>query len=107
MNPSAMDWRGGKVTYWRLNALDERAELAQQMDNLQEDLAQVEFHNGALLDVGWYPARQQDGAFQVTVVLGSDWDRPIFKQRVTSFRELRTALMTAIDVACSAQSRGH
>jgi hypothetical protein len=46
-------WRGS----------DERLPLAEQVSDLKEDLAQVEYPAGVLLDVGWYPELSLDGTF--------------------------------------------
>ena len=40
---------------------------------LEQDLVQIQFHNGYGIDVGWYPEHDPSGCFIVTVFL-NDWE---------------------------------
>ncbi len=48
------NWRSGRVSFWDMSRLDVSQPLIDQLAELKEDLAQVEFANGIALDVGWY-----------------------------------------------------
>lgn len=49
------------------------------IDDLKEDLIHVEYVNGCLLDVGWYPEFQLDGCFKILVIQNYNWETPIFE----------------------------
>jgi len=101
VHPSDVDLRSGRVTQWQLDSLNANAPLDSQLDVLTEDLAQIEFGNGSLVDVGWYPECSRDGSFIVVAVRASDWDSPIFKATCTSMAELRTSIQAAVQAAMS------
>jgi len=106
MTPDVFDWKSGRVTYWDLGGLDEDVPLAAQLDELKEDLAQVEYPNAVLLDVGWYPEFSEDGGFVVSIAVDQDWDEPIFRKTCADVRALRELLLEAIAAASlAAQSR--
>src|SRR5262245_20214638 len=52
MNPSTFDWKSGTVDFWDLNEIDEAKPLGDQIDHLKEDLAQIRFPGGIVLDLG-------------------------------------------------------
>jgi hypothetical protein len=99
MKQEDIDWGCGHVTFWDLLGIDERVQLTAQVDELKEDLAQVAYPDGVLLDVGWYPEFSADGAFRVSVVRADDWDEPLFVERCQSVAQLKNALRTAVAVA--------
>nr|WP_286671028.1 MULTISPECIES: hypothetical protein [Pseudomonas] len=51
--------------------------IEHQLQNLKEDMLQVEYPSGFLLDVGWYPSFDTEGCFQVKIIKDFDWDFPI------------------------------
>lgn len=104
MKAEEFDWRGGRIASWELGRLEERR-LADQLDYLTEDLAQIEYQNGRLIDVGWFPDKALNGEFHIVVVSGADWDRPVFSASAGSLADLRVALARAIISAASASSR--
>lgn len=60
-------------------SFDEKSKIEDLIDNLKEDLIHVEYNNGCLLDVGWYPEFQLDGCFRIIVVRNYNWETPIFE----------------------------
>ena len=79
-----VDWLSGEVEFWDLDGVDVASDVAQQ--RLKEDLAQVAYPNGIVLDIGWYcDGREEEegtGAFGVIVAMGGEWQKPLFDARV-------------------------
>lgn len=98
-----VDFRPGHVIYDELR-LDQSRPLSQQRENLKEDLLQVEFPGGYLVDVGWYPEFSHEGAFRVLVIWGDDWSSPVWERQCSSISELRDALPAAVSQARTASS---
>lgn len=72
----ALTFTGGKVTHDDLSLLQDIA-IAKQANLLKEDMLQVEFAGGLLLDVGWYPEFDAKGDFRINVIRNFDWDQPV------------------------------
>ncbi|OPA85160.1 hypothetical protein BFW87_27380 [Pseudomonas fluorescens] len=72
----SLNFTGGTVTHDDLSHLQDIA-VAEQADLLKEDMLQVEFAGGLLLDVGWYPEFDATGGFHINVIKNFDWDRPV------------------------------
>ncbi|MFF2014910.1 hypothetical protein [Paenibacillus sp. NPDC058177] len=66
-----IDFSPGVVTY----------NVTQYLD--QEDIFQVTYHEGYVLDVGWY--RKE---FAVVVIKDSDWENPLLEKRCVKLDEL-------------------
>jgi hypothetical protein len=96
-----IDFSPGRVVYEEFTMTDEQ-ELGEQIDNLNEDLLQVEYAGGVLLDLGWYPAFNHTGQFQVRVIRNFTWDAPIFYAEVTKMDVLRSVLEAARRTATEA-----
>lgn len=47
-------------------------------DELKEDMLQVEYPGGYLLDVGWRPSFNLNGNFYICLIKDFDWDTPIY-----------------------------
>lgn len=52
--------------------------LNEQRDELKEDMLQVEYPGGYLLDVGWRPSFDINGKFYICLIKDFDWDIPIY-----------------------------
>lgn len=102
MGRDEIDWRAGEVAYWGMDDLDATAPLAGQRRELREDLAQVAYGRGVVIDVGWYPAGSMEGGFAVLVVRDRDWERPLSDQRCASVDALRACLRRAVEIAAAA-----
>lgn len=70
-----------RVTYDSLSALDLRQPVDVLVDDLGEDLLQITCANGDIVDVGWYPAWNEEGRLRVVAVRGQDWEAPVFSAR--------------------------
>ena len=97
-----IDWNSGRVVFWDMSFLDPRRPLGDQAADLKEDLAQIQYPEGILLDIGWYPSFSSEGHFIVTVVRDSDWDEPLFAEKQGTLHELMQSLQRAIIVAAEA-----
>lgn len=93
------DWKTGNVVFWDLDAIDESRPLADQAEDLKEDLAQVEYPAGRILDVAWYPEFSASGNFVVCVVQHGEWERPLFQQDADTIEDLKASIVEAIRIA--------
>lgn len=65
--------------YDELSILDFSKNKTEQVNKLDEDLFQLTFINGNIIDIGWYPAFEEDGEFIVQIICGENWDEPSYK----------------------------
>ena len=91
-----MLWNSGRIVYWDLDDIDEQKPLNVQSDHLKEDLAQVEYDGGTMLDIGWYPSFEPNGKVVVSVVKNGDWEAPVCRFVAKNVHELRKQIAIAI-----------
>jgi hypothetical protein len=84
----------GNITYDELSLLEDSA-IEDQVHNLKEDMLQVEYPDGFLLDVGWFPSFDAKGHFQIKVVKDYDWDSPTLTLTTQSIDTLGKLLLRA------------
>lgn len=65
--------------YDELSSLDFSKTIIEQVTKLDEDLFQITFNNGNILDIGWAPAFEEKGKFIIQVISNDDWEIPIYK----------------------------
>ena len=82
--------------------MDPSRSLQDQREDLKEDLAQVRYLNGLIVDVGWYPEFSEDGQFTVRVVADADWERPLFRMECSTISALMVTLRNACSIAAGA-----
>lgn len=99
MISSNFDWKTGSVVFWDLDAIDESRPLAEQTEHLKEDLAQIEYPAGVILDVGWYPEFAATGNFVVCVVQQGDWEQPAFRKIAFTIEDLQASIDEGIRIA--------
>ena len=104
MDMSIVDWRSGRVIHWDLSLIDVARPIAEQIDNLKEDLAQIEYPNDIVIDVGWHPEFRRNGRFVVSVIRHQDWERPLMQARCVLPKRLLMLLREAVSVAMNEQS---
>ena len=75
----------GKIIY-DSQMIDPDKRILDQLSALDEDLLQVEYAGGYLIDLGWYPSVEFDGGFLIFVLRDCDWDCPIVR---LSFRRIK------------------
>jgi hypothetical protein len=92
-------WKTGRVTFWDLDPVNEHTPLPDQADNLKEDMAQIEYPSGVLLDVGWFPEFARDGAFVIVVVRPGEFDRPLFRATANTVADFKSVMEKAVEFA--------
>ena len=60
-------------------------------DTQKEDMLQVEYPNGFLLDMGWYQDR-----YIISVIHNFDWANPVQQYETTETNQLPTLLTEAV-----------
>ncbi|WP_438866705.1 hypothetical protein [Pseudomonas sp. L1(2025)] len=90
----SLDFLQGKVTYDELSMLQDSG-IEHQAHNLKEDMLQVEYPHGFLIDVGWYPSFDAKGHFQVKVVKDYEWESPALTLTAQSISTLREQMLLA------------
>jgi len=64
---------------------------------LGEDMVQVRYENGFILDVGWYGKTfTLDGVFIINIIKDYKWDKPVYKKEYRSLTELYNGMNKAI-----------
>ena len=53
-------------------------DFSNQENCLLEDLLQISYADGYLLDLGWYPEFDANGNFKMQVIKDGNWDSPIY-----------------------------
>ena len=71
--------------------------LSEQLESLTEDLIQIEYDNGYLIDIGWYPEYDAEGNFIVQLIKDYNWENPIYKQGCKEDKQLKKILLKAIE----------
>jgi len=59
-----------------LSAIDFTQDIESQIMILDEDLLQLSFESGVIVDVGWYPAFEINGEFIINRIANGCWDTP-------------------------------
>lgn len=65
--------------YDEISAIDFDKSISDQINRLDEDLFQLIFNNGYIIDIGWYPSFEKDGQFIIQLVSDGDWGNPVCK----------------------------
>lgn len=71
--------------------------LDKQIDSLKEDMLQVEFPNGYILDVGWRPSFDISGTFYIYLIKDFDWENPIYNSSTRDIYSLEAEIMNALN----------
>lgn len=94
-----IDFKSGEILYDEFH-VDFSKTFSEQLDSLTEDLLQVKYGKGCLLDMGWYPEYEPDGRFVVQLIKSENWDEPEYRRNCRSQEELKEILEFAINLAC-------
>ena len=81
----------GKVTYNSFDISFDKP-FEQQIFSLNEDLVQVEYENGYLIDIGWYPECDPKGKIILQLIHDNDWSNPAKTVSVTTLEALYEAI---------------
>lgn len=68
--------------------VDPNRDLADQLEQLGEDLFQVEFPHELLVGIGWYPSHSASGQFRIFVIKACNWEEPLFDVRCKTLEDL-------------------
>lgn len=97
MRPEQFEWGTGVVRQWDLATFD--PERPPYPHDLKEDLAQIEYPAGVVIDIGWYPEFDRSGTFTLVVVENQDWEVPRYRTRCSSVAALCRAIPEAVRAA--------
>ena len=92
-----VDFKAGEITYNEFY-IDFDLPFENQEELLTEDLLQVEYKNGYLIDLGWYPEYDKNGKFIIQLIKDGNWNNPIYKQQCRDFKQLKIILNKAINM---------
>lgn len=90
-----LNLKNGKVLFDDFN-IPETEALELHADELKEDMLQVEFPNGYILDIGWRPSFDLRGNFFAVVVKNFDWEKPTYSATAHNLAELRVRAEEAL-----------
>ncbi|MFG1173928.1 hypothetical protein AAFN90_10085 [Erwiniaceae bacterium CAU 1747] len=88
---------GGVVTFDDFPIEEERS-LENYIDDLKEDMFQVEFPKGYVLDIGWRPSFEIKGKFYVVLIKDFNWSEPIYSATAKSVIELKGKINKALGI---------
>ncbi|MCR5771462.1 MAG: hypothetical protein K6G87_09560 [Butyrivibrio sp.] len=71
--------------------------MEEQWDNLHEDLIQVEYEGGLILDIGWYPECDPTGRFIINLIKDYNWENPLKKIETKNICEMYSGINTIMD----------
>ena len=71
-----VDIKNGTVEYDDISFLPEQFKAKDYVDYLKEDLLQIRFPDGFLIDIGWRPSFSMKGKFYILAVENSNWESP-------------------------------
>lgn len=89
--------QAGKIIYNEFH-IDFKKPFSEQLDALMEDLVQIDYEDGYLIDLGWHPEYNPQGNFFVQVIKDYNWEKPIYKQQSSDGKQLKELLLKAIDI---------
>lgn len=81
---SRIDFTPGKITHDDFD-LDSDSTLDEENDSLKEDMFQVLYPSGYVLDIGWYSGVRR---FIIHVIKDFDWEHPVKKIMCNDLNEL-------------------
>lgn len=91
-----VNFKSGEIIYNEFH-IDFSKPFSEQLDSLVEDLMQVKYADGYLLDVGWYPEYDADGKIVIQLIKAENWSNPKYKYSCRSLDELKKSLETVIN----------
>lgn len=85
----------GEVVYNNFHIISTKP-IEEQWDNLHEDLIQVEYEGGLLLDIGWYPECDPTGRFIINLIKEYNWENPLKRIEAKNIGEMYRAINAVI-----------
>ncbi|EFU2869856.1 Uncharacterised protein [Salmonella enterica subsp. enterica serovar Sanjuan] len=86
----------GEIVFNELS-LEKNIPLDKQQDFLKEDMLQVEFPCGYILDVGWRPSFDINGRFYIYLIKDFDWEEPVYSGNAGDIDSLLFEINQAIN----------
>jgi len=71
--------------------------LAEQLDELDEDIIQLEVDNTYIINLGYYPSHTIEGEFQVKIMKQFDWKQAIWTKTSKTPHGLLAILQEAVN----------
>jgi hypothetical protein len=93
-----IDLKGGKLKFNDFQ-INQNLSFKEQKWEYKEDLLQIYFDNGHLIDVGWCPEFEETGNFYIVVIKNYEWHKPIFERKCKNLNLLAKYLQQAINVS--------
>lgn len=106
MQRDILDPGDGVLDFWDLDDVNPDLPLEQQIDLLKEDLVQITFHSGIVVDAGWSPSFSPEGRFRIVAIRNGDWTVPLWEAEARDLTGLFSALTRAITLAGGLSSNG-
>jgi hypothetical protein len=91
-----IDIKGGAVIYDDISYLPDLFRSHEHIEFLKEDMLQIRYQNGVLIDVSWRPSFSPNGSFFIAAVKNSDWSNPIFQVKVKDVQGTKAAIRKMI-----------
>lgn len=76
--------------------ISENIDLSEQLEELKEDMLQVSFPSGYILDIGWRPSFEINGSFKLLLIKDYIWNNPIYSDSPSNISELKKSIEIAI-----------
>lgn len=93
-----IDFGEGVVRKYIDLLFDEDSSLADIIDDLKEDLIQIEYDDGYIIDVGWYPEFDPMGNFKLVLIKDYDWENALFYTEFNTVEALNSNLRQCIQM---------
>lgn len=98
MQRDILDPGDGVLDFWDLDDVNPDLPLERQTDLLKEDLVQITFGSGIVVDAGWYPSFSPEGRFRIAAIRNGDWTIPLWEAESRDLTGLLSKLARAIAI---------
>lgn len=89
--------KSGKIVYNQFH-IDFSIPFEDQLYELTENLLQIEYKSGLVLDIGWYPEMDPNGCLKAYLIKNADWSSPLICLTARSEQDMEEALKEAIRI---------
>lgn len=93
----SIDIKDGKVEFDQISELPDSFAVKNCVEILREDMLQITFPNGILIDVGWRPCFSSRGKFYIVAVSNENWDEPVATVKASNVIQAKEALQKMIN----------
>ena len=85
------------VVVFNAFSLNKEITLGEQVHELREDMLQIEFPGGYILDIGWRPSFDVNGKIYIYLIREFDWERPVYSESAKDIDSLEAKVNQAIN----------